>query len=61
MAIERASKVGVSGRISPENHEWLKAAAARQERSANWLLDKVLTDARLAEKTNQEPRDVAPH
>ncbi|MCR4158832.1 hypothetical protein NUK34_08200 [Kerstersia gyiorum] len=57
MSTGKVAKVGISGRIAPQNYEWLKAAAARQERSANWLLDKVLTEARLTDEAKRE--DVA--
>lgn len=50
MTSERVSKQAISARILPSNYEWLKAKAAKQERSANWLLDKLITDARLADK-----------
>lgn len=45
----QAEKQGISARILRENYEWLKRAAAAQERSANWLLDKLLTEAREAD------------
>lgn len=54
MSAEKVAKVGISGRITPQNYEWLKAAAAGQERSANWLLDKVLTEARLTDEAKKE-------
>lgn len=46
---KNAPKQSISGRILRENYEWLKKAAAARERSANWLLDKLLTDAREAD------------
>lgn len=37
-------------RLLPENHAWLVAQAAQQERSINWVLDKLLTEAREADE-----------
>lgn len=36
----------VQVRLKPELHEWVHAQAAAQERSANWVINKVLEDAR---------------
>lgn len=47
---DQPPKQGISARILRENHEWLKKTAAAQERSANWLLDKLLTEAREADE-----------
>lgn len=52
-----AAKVAISARIQPANHEWLKAVAAQQERSANWLLDKILTEAREAYEKGADNAD----
>ena len=49
MGTERAVKQAISARIDVENYHWLKAAAAQQERSANWLLDKLVREVRLAD------------
>jgi predicted transcriptional regulator len=35
-------------RTSDENKDWLKQLADAQERSVNWLVHKMFTDARLA-------------
>lgn len=35
-------------RLSSENHEWLRQSGNEQERSINWMLNKVVTDARMA-------------
>lgn len=35
-------------RTSVENKDWLKQEADAQERSVNWLINKMFTDARLA-------------
>lgn len=32
-------------RLKPELHEWVHAQAQAQERSANWIINKVLEDA----------------
>lgn len=50
----QGQKQGISARILRENHEWLKKAAAAQDRSANWLLDKLLTEAREADEQGAE-------
>lgn len=34
-------------RTSDENKDWLKQVADEQERSVNWVVDKMVTDARL--------------
>lgn len=46
----KITKVAVSNRIHPDNYAWLKEKAAKLERSANWLLDKVITEARCADE-----------
>lgn len=57
----QAPKQGISARVLRENYEWLKAAAATQERSANWLLDKLLTEAREADEARQEANNADKH
>lgn len=54
----KVEKVGISGRIHPDNREWLKVKAAEQERSANWLLDKLITEAREADTPKQGGQNV---
>jgi hypothetical protein len=46
---ERVVKVAISSRIHPDNYAWLKKKSAKLERSANWLLDKLISDARTAD------------
>lgn len=41
-------------RLPAQVHQALKAAAAQQERSVNWLVNKVLADA--ASKMQQEAK-----
>lgn len=41
----------VQVRLKPELHEWIHSQAAAQERSANWVINKVIEDARS--KTQQ--------
>lgn len=53
----QAPKQGISARILRENHEWLKKAAAAQDRSANWMLDKLLTEAREADEKMKGAED----
>jgi uncharacterized protein (DUF1778 family) len=45
--------VQIQIRTSAENKDWLKRAADAQERSVNWLIHKMFTDARLAEQAKQ--------
>lgn len=54
MKTEKSAKVATSNRIHPDNYIWLKEKAAKMERSANWLLDKVITEARMADENSQE-------
>lgn len=51
--IEKVAKVAVSNRIHPDNYAWLKEKSVKLERSANWLLDKLITEARLADDANK--------
>jgi hypothetical protein len=37
-------------RTSEENRDWLKAKAIGQDRSVNWILNKLLDDARQGEE-----------
>jgi len=39
--------VATSARLSPENIQWLKDQGEAQERSANWFLNNLITEARL--------------
>ncbi|MEN2672550.1 hypothetical protein [Herbaspirillum huttiense] len=41
-------------RTSKENHLWLKKKAAEMERSANWIADKILSDARMRDLAERE-------
>jgi hypothetical protein len=40
-------------RTSIENRDWLKQEAVAKERSVNWLIHKMFTDARLAAEAKQ--------
>lgn len=53
MRIEKATKVSISNRIHPDNYFWLKKESAKIERSFNWLLDKIITEARLADENDK--------
>lgn len=55
---EKIMKVPFQARLHPANHAWLKAQAVEQERSANWILDKMLSEARLADATERERQNV---
>lgn len=39
--------IATSARLSPENIQWLKEQGLAQERSANWVLNNIITEARL--------------
>jgi uncharacterized protein (DUF1778 family) len=43
-----ATPAQIQVRTSIQNKDWLKRAADAQERSVNWLIHKMFTDARLA-------------
>jgi len=45
---QTATPAQIQVRTSVENREWLRQAADAQERSVNWFIHKMLTDARLA-------------
>lgn len=36
-------------RTSPDNRAWLKDKAQKQDRSVNWLINKILADAKAAD------------
>ncbi|WP_313457959.1 hypothetical protein [Achromobacter sp.] len=40
--------VQIQVRTSDENREWLKSQAIQQERSVNWIINKMLEAARAA-------------
>lgn len=40
------SQKPVQARLKPELHAWLHQMAAEQERSANWILNKVIEEAK---------------
>lgn len=37
-------------RTSEANRDWLKAKAVDQDRSVNWIINKIFTDAKEAEE-----------
>lgn len=45
--------VQIQLRTSIENKSWLKEAADAQERSVNWLVHKLVTEARLTAQQGQ--------
>lgn len=40
--------VQIQLRTTEENRVWLKERAEREERSVNWLINKIVTEARAA-------------
>lgn len=46
--------VATSARLSPENIQWLKEQGEAQERSANWVLNNLITEARLKSALNTD-------
>lgn len=45
---KKVERQALQARLIVENHEWLKQEASRLERSANWLLNRIVTEAREA-------------
>ena len=45
-------------RMEPENYQWLRKAAAEQDRSVNYLVNKAVEDARRANEAHQ-PKEPA--
>jgi hypothetical protein len=45
--------VQIQVRTTEENREWLKALAEAQERSVNWMINKIIGDARLATQPSE--------
>ena len=44
-------------RLPVEVHQWLKAEGLRQERSVNWLITKLLAEAKAkSEATSEVPQ-----
>lgn len=43
--------VQIQVRTSEENRDWLKAKAIDQDRSVNWIINKILDEARERERT----------
>jgi predicted HicB family RNase H-like nuclease len=50
-----ATPAHIQVRTSEENRAWLREEAKKQDRSMNWLISKILDDARIAgcEKKNE--------
>lgn len=55
----KSQLVGVQFRIPPDVKEWLKREAGTQDRSANWLVIKVLSDAMNAGKGDAQAGESA--
>lgn len=48
-----ATAAQIQVRTSEDNRVWLKAKAQEQERSVNWLISKILDDARVTDSKKQ--------
>lgn len=46
----------VQARLKPELHAWLHQTAAEQERSANWMLNKVVEEAKKRKEVLHDQR-----
>jgi uncharacterized protein (DUF1778 family) len=44
----KANVVQIQVRTTAENREWLKQTAEQQERSVNWMINKIVGEARVA-------------
>ena len=40
----------ISVRLTDENRDWIEARSLREDRSLNWLINKILEQAREAER-----------
>ena len=45
--------VQIQVRTSEENRTWLKEISAKEERSVNWTINKIVTEARMAAQAQQ--------
>ncbi|MES2634006.1 MAG: hypothetical protein V4669_13615 [Pseudomonadota bacterium] len=52
--------VAVSYRIKPEARDWLREQAEKQERSANWMMNKLLQEA-MANPVQKQAEQRASH
>jgi predicted HicB family RNase H-like nuclease len=43
-------------RLKPELHQWVQVEATKLERSANWLINKVLADAKAQREGRGAPQ-----
>lgn len=57
--MEKVERVQFATRLTKENHEFIKLEAIRQERSANWILDKLVTQAREVEQEKKNASQAA--
>lgn len=49
--MKKKLKQSFQARLDLKNHEWLKEVAFKEDLSINWVLNKVVSDARLAQDT----------
>ncbi|MBX9348714.1 hypothetical protein K5M36_16630 [Chromobacterium vaccinii] len=59
MAVSKVEHQSFQARLSKENHAWLRRVGESQERSINWTLNKVVSDARLAHQKKEEEGEIA--
>lgn len=45
--------VQIQVRTSEENRDWLKEVAAKEDRSVNWTINKIVSDARMGAQAQQ--------
>lgn len=54
--MDQTSKVQMKIRMGKENHAWLKQFAEKQERSATWVVNKLIEQAKKAQEVgNAQP------
>lgn len=54
--LQTAAPVQIQVRTSIENKDWLKQEADARERSVNWVIHKMFTDARLAAEAEKNAK-----
>lgn len=52
----KSTNVQIQLRTTEENRDWLKRVAEKEDRSVNWMINKIVNDARLAAETQQNAR-----
>jgi hypothetical protein len=52
----KGNTVQIQVRTTEENRVWLKEIADKQERSVNWVINKIVSDARSAAQVPSDGR-----